>query len=276
VRAAADLLPSLADAPPRATLPAGSAEFADAVGDSGGGADIAGARVTTAGDGVLTFTLAIPNRASLATSDAVQVFVDADRNAATGSSTGAEYAVVAFADSDAQVHRWAGSWQLQGVLDAAMTGGRLTLTLDQARIGGDADFSFVVVSFASGTSVDVAPAGGSWPFPAHPLAVARTGTESGAVSGGGANGVDCGARCSAALGRGAGVTLTATAAPGSVFAAWGGACTGATCSLTMDGRKEVTARFELLRRLAVARVGTGVGTVVSAPRGDRLPDELRV
>jgi hypothetical protein len=70
------------------------------------------------------------------------------------------------------------------------------------------------------------------------LSVAKTGT--GTISGGTIN---CGGFCSGKVGRGSAVTLTAT--PASNLLAWGGACSGsvATCTVTMDAAKYVTASF---------------------------------
>jgi YD repeat-containing protein len=63
-------------------------------------------------------------------------------------------------------------------------------------------------------------------------------------------GINCGADCvtdEELFDKGAAVTLTALADPGSTFMGWGGACAGAqaTCALTMDMAKTVTARFDL-------------------------------
>jgi Divergent InlB B-repeat domain len=57
-------------------------------------------------------------------------------------------------------------------------------------------------------------------------------------------GINCGADCSESYASGAAVTLTATAAGGSTFTGWSGACTGtATCAVTMNAAKSVTATF---------------------------------
>lgn len=58
-------------------------------------------------------------------------------------------------------------------------------------------------------------------------------------------GIDCGIDCSEDYAPGTVVSLTATPAPGSSFAGWSGACTGAgDCSVTMDQARSVTAAFE--------------------------------
>ena len=58
-------------------------------------------------------------------------------------------------------------------------------------------------------------------------------------------GIDCGAHCQLRLPPGAKLKLTALPANLSVFAGWGGACsgTGAVCELTLDGAVAVTAAF---------------------------------
>ena len=74
-----------------------------------------------------------------------------------------------------------------------------------------------------------------------PLTVSKTGA--GSVSGGPIN---CGSTCSGNAGRGFDVTLSAT--PAVNLIAWGGACTSAgaaaTCTLTMDAAKSVSASFK--------------------------------
>ncbi|MBK9605929.1 MAG: hypothetical protein IPO58_05660 [Betaproteobacteria bacterium] len=59
-------------------------------------------------------------------------------------------------------------------------------------------------------------------------------------------GIDCGADCVESYSPGATVTLTANAAAGWVFSAWGGDCTGTvlSCTLGMSQIRNVTAHFE--------------------------------
>jgi Divergent InlB B-repeat domain/IPTL-CTERM motif len=68
---------------------------------------------------------------------------------------------------------------------------------------------------------------------------------------------------------GTAVTLTPTAAGGSVFIGWTGACSGAgACVVTVDAAKTVNAIFDLgPQTLTVTINGTGTGTVASAPAG---------
>jgi hypothetical protein len=57
----------------------------------------------------------------------------------------------------------------------------------------------------------------------------------------------CGEDCSEGYERGSEVTLTAGAAPGSVFVGWTGACTGSgPCEITMDAPTAVRATFLMI------------------------------
>jgi len=73
-------------------------------------------------------------------------------------------------------------------------------------------------------------------------------------------GINCGADCSELYLSGTIVTLTATPSSNATFAGFSGACTGATCVVTMNAVKNVTATFAA-NRLTVTRSGTGAGTV---------------
>ena len=57
-------------------------------------------------------------------------------------------------------------------------------------------------------------------------------------------GIDCGADCSETYDEGTAITLTVTTSGDSVFAGWGGDCSGTNdCEITMDAAKNVTADF---------------------------------
>jgi hypothetical protein len=82
--------------------------------------------------------------------------------------------------------------------------------------------------------------------PGPVLTVSRAGTGNGSVTSAPA-GIACPADCTQSYATGTPVTLTATAAAGSTFAGWNGACTGTgPCGVTMDAAVSVTATFTLL------------------------------
>jgi Divergent InlB B-repeat domain len=84
------------------------------------------------------------------------------------------------------------------------------------------------------------------------LAVSTTGAGAGTV-GSSPAGINCGPACEAEFNSGATVTLAATAAAGSVFSGWSGACSGAgTCQLAMTGAKAVSAEFSPAPPMVVA------------------------
>jgi hypothetical protein len=84
------------------------------------------------------------------------------------------------------------------------------------------------------------------PPAAHTLTVTKTGTGSGTVTSSPA-GITCGSTCSSAYNQGTSVTLTATAASGSTFSGWSGACSGTgSCVLSTTQDLSATATFDLL------------------------------
>ncbi len=95
------------------------------------------------------------------------------------------------------------------------------------------------------------------------LAVVASGSGSGTVRSSPA-GIDCGAACSfGGFGWDRVVTLSASADRGALFVGWSGGCAGsaASCTLTLDDSRSVTAAFEIpLLRVDVSGSGT-----VSAP-----------
>ena len=82
------------------------------------------------------------------------------------------------------------------------------------------------------------------PLPTFPLDVFISGSGSGTVSSSPA-GIACPTDCSEAYPSDASVTLTATAALGSIFGGWGGDCPSTTgaCTVTTDQARTVTATF---------------------------------
>lgn len=99
----------------------------------------------------------------------------------------------------------------------------------------------------------------------YALSVSKAGTGDGTVSSN-PTGITCGGDCNETYDEGTSVTLTAAASAGSLFTGWsGGGCSGAsaTCNVTMDGAKAVTATFTDSFVLTVSKAGTGSGTVDS-------------
>lgn len=101
------------------------------------------------------------------------------------------------------------------------------------------------------------------------LSVARTGSGSISSSPGG---IQCGTDCNEAYAAGTTVTLTASAATGSVFGSWSGACSGSanSCNVTMNDARNVGAVFTLVstsRLITVSKSGFGSGSISSAPAG---------
>jgi hypothetical protein len=111
--------------------------------------------------------------------------------------------------------------------------------------------------------------------PAATLSVFKAGTGSGTVTSSPA-GIDCGEECAAEFEAGKVITLTPTAAAGSEFTGWSGACSGiGACQVTMSEARSVTASFAVEEgtpppsefQLTVFTAGTGSGTVTSSPGG---------
>jgi alpha-tubulin suppressor-like RCC1 family protein len=127
----------------------------------------------------------------------------------------------------------------------------------------------VEVRFKSGTVTATAPAGGTLqvyedgravvrPVRAA-LTIAATGTGSGSI-GSNPSGIRCGDSCYALFDAGTAVTLAATPDSNSTFGGWTGACTGtASCTVTMDAAKSVTATFGERPRPAMT-LGSSLGS----------------
>jgi hypothetical protein len=81
-------------------------------------------------------------------------------------------------------------------------------------------------------------------------------------------GIDCATQCTAQFAAGISVALVATPASGHVFTGWQGACSGtASCSVTMDQSRFVSATFASQSLLGIAIAVTGNGMVTSDPAG---------
>jgi hypothetical protein len=116
---------------------------------------------------------------------------------------------------------------------------------------------------------------GGQSFGTFALSVSASGAGSGSVNTGGINcqraGGATSGTCSAEHGSGSSVILTATPAPGSLFTAWGGACSGSTptCTVTMEAAKSVSAQFDA-GPLANGACGLSDGQTLSVAPTTRL------
>jgi hypothetical protein len=200
----------------------------------------------------VTITVTAVNDPPIATNDAYRV--DEDGTLAVAPADG-----VLKNDTDVE-----GS-ALTGTLVSAPANGSVALSADGSFSyvprtdfhGGDS-FTYQATdgeldSSPATVSITVAEGPSPPPPPAPPvkpryhLAVTKSGTGLGTVSG--APGIDCGTDCVEEFEAGLVVTLVARAARGSRFVAWAGACGGsaASCTLTMDAAKAVTARFAKIK-----------------------------
>jgi phospholipase C len=82
-------------------------------------------------------------------------------------------------------------------------------------------------------------------------------------------GINCGTICSVSFSSDTLVQLTPTPSPGSAFAGWSGACSGAgSCQVILNSAQSVTAIFNLMGfTLTVDSSGSGSGIVTSSPAG---------
>jgi hypothetical protein len=108
------------------------------------------------------------------------------------------------------------------------------------------------------------------PLPRYMLAITTSGVGTGTVTSAPV-GIDCGLDCAELYDEDTIVTLTATPATGSSFAAWSGDADCVDGQVTMDAARSCAAQFDgpqlPLHTLTVQMTGTGAGTVTSYPGG---------
>ena len=124
-----------------------------------------------------------------------------------------------------------------GQIDTSFSNPKLNLYVQSIALQSNGNF-VVAGSFTTAGAANAAY-GGLARFLSGFYTLAVTPPTHGTVTGN-AGGIDCGATCSAELGNGRSVVLTATAASGYSFAGWGGGCSGATNPLTVTLSADVT------------------------------------
>ena len=135
-----------------------SATFDDRAGDSGAGPDITRVEISNDTAGRVWFKVTLANRSGLGASESVQVFLDVDRELATGSG-GADWALSTFAGGGpSYLFKWTGSWEHQRQLpEATFEGNVVTLLIGAGEVAIGETFAVHVGAYASSTRVDVAP-----------------------------------------------------------------------------------------------------------------------
>ncbi len=101
------------------------------------------------------------------------------------------------------------------------------------------------------------------------LSVSKAGSGTGTVTSS-PGGIECGTSCAASFPEGQVVTLSASLGPNTQAVQWSGcdSVSAGKCTVAMSGPRSITATFALEQRtLAVAKHGSGSGTVASSPVG---------
>ena len=126
-----------------------SATYSDATADGAVDApDLGDVHVSNDDAGQVVFRISITNRTSLAPTDMVAVFVDADRKAGTGCARGAfgaEYALDVLAGRYVFGRCIAGSWtfgQRPASFSSSFADATLTLAVNRRALGGTTHFAF--------------------------------------------------------------------------------------------------------------------------------------
>jgi alpha-tubulin suppressor-like RCC1 family protein len=127
--------------------------------------------------------------------------------------------------------------------------GGTSVTLTAVASGGSTFASWSGCDSVSGATCTVAlnaarTVTATFDPPRYVLTLAKTGSGTGSVTSS-PSGISCGADCSETYDAGTSVSLTASAAGGSIFANWSGCDTvsGVTCTVAMNAARTVTATF---------------------------------
>ena len=138
------------------------ARTADAPGDSGGAPDITGVTVANDLSGNILFVVQVGNREGFVANDVVVIYLDTDRNIATGApATGADYLIgidaavpaIAFA-------KWSGT-EFEDIATTTLRGGwsgGYAALINRSDLGGTTAFDFQVLTLlGTGDDFDRAP-----------------------------------------------------------------------------------------------------------------------
>jgi hypothetical protein len=160
----------------------GSTSFNDTIGDGNGAADVKTVVVSNDDAGQVTFRVNV-DTLPRPSDTRVFVFIDTDRNRATGSpeAAGADYAIVDdSSDSTYDIARWNGSdWDdtASSTVRVFADGGGVTFSINKSELGGTAAFDFWVgtqLGDPSGNAADTAPDGDAvWTYTLQASAPAR-------------------------------------------------------------------------------------------------------
>jgi hypothetical protein len=147
--------------------------YDDNIEDSGNAPDFCASELVTNDSVTVTMGIHAHNRTGFSAGDSYTVYLDTDRNVATGGGVGAEYKIV-FTGPQALLERWNGTaFDAASALPVALVWlpdyGPVLGFLHSA-IGDPAGFDFVLVS-ANGENGDRAPDTGSWSYSVEPFAL---------------------------------------------------------------------------------------------------------
>jgi hypothetical protein len=148
--------------------------YDDNIEDSGGAPDFCASELVTNDNTTITIGIHAHNRTGFVAGDSYTVYLDTDRNPATGGGgVGAEYEIV-FTGPLAQLEQWNGTaFDPASAVPVPLIWvpdyGPVLVFLRSA-IGDPAGFNFVLVS-ANGQAGDRAPDTGSWSYSTEPFAL---------------------------------------------------------------------------------------------------------
>jgi hypothetical protein len=139
-----------------------SSAYVDEAGDAPAAApDLGEVQVSNDDAGAVVFRVSIPNRASLAPTDLVAVFVDSDRRTGTGCARGAfgaEYGLDVVARRYVFGRCIHGAWSFgrrPASFDGSFADSTLTLRVNRRELGGSSRFAFRI---GAATTTDSRPA----------------------------------------------------------------------------------------------------------------------